>query len=123
MPFVLVVDDVDRLTDHAATDLATGLIANVPDESMVLLAGRSCRLDVVARLRAGSTVAELGVEELALDVDGVALVLAGLGLEVVRITPSSIICARPVALLQNSRSSAAGPSGWSCAAGVRPSGG
>ncbi|MCU0260429.1 MAG: LuxR C-terminal-related transcriptional regulator [Ilumatobacteraceae bacterium] len=81
VPFLLVIDDVHRLTDHAATDLITALIANVPEGSMMVLVGRSCRLDVIARLRVESTVVELGSGDLALDADGVALVLAGMGVD------------------------------------------
>jgi LuxR family maltose regulon positive regulatory protein len=78
-PFVLVLDDVHRLTDHGAQDLITALISNVPDGSTVLLVGRSCRLDVLSRLRVESTVAEFGADDLSLEPDGVALVLAGMG--------------------------------------------
>ena len=81
VPFVLVLDDVHLLTDHAASDLITALISNVPDGSKVLLVGRSCRLDVLSRLRVDSTVAEVGLDALALEPDGVALVLAGMGVD------------------------------------------
>lgn len=81
VPFVLVLDDVHHLTGHAATDLVTALISNVPDGSTMILVGRSCRLDVLTRLRVESTVAELGAADLALEPDGVALVLAGMGVE------------------------------------------
>ena len=81
VPFVLVLDDVHLLTDHAASDLITALVSNVPDGSKVLLVGRSCRLDVLSRLRVDSTVAEVGLDALALEPDGVALVLAGMGVD------------------------------------------
>jgi LuxR family transcriptional regulator, maltose regulon positive regulatory protein len=81
VPFVLVLDDVHRLTDHAVQDLITALISNVPDGSTVLLVGRSCRLDVLSRLRVQSTVAEFGADDLSLAPDGVALVLAGMGVD------------------------------------------
>jgi LuxR family maltose regulon positive regulatory protein len=81
VPFVLVLDDVHLLSDHAATDLITALISNVPDGSKVLLVGRSCQLDVLSRLRVHSTIAEVGLDALALEPDGVALVLAGMGVD------------------------------------------
>jgi LuxR family maltose regulon positive regulatory protein len=81
VPFVFVLDDVHRLTGHASTDLITALISNVPDGSTAILVGRSCRLNVVTSLRVESTVAELGAGDLALEADGVALVLAGMGVD------------------------------------------
>jgi LuxR family maltose regulon positive regulatory protein len=78
-PFVLVIDDVHRLTDLAATDLVSALIENIPDSSLLLLVGRTCHFDVVARLRSEAVLAELGESDLALDADGVGHVLASLG--------------------------------------------
>ena len=80
-PFVLVLDDVHLAHDESVVDLLEALVTNVPAGSVVALVGRTCRLEVLARLRAGDTVVEIGMEELALDVPEVALVLAGMGVE------------------------------------------
>jgi len=44
VPFMLVLDDVHRLSDLSATDLVGSLVSNVPPGSMVLLVGRACLL-------------------------------------------------------------------------------
>jgi LuxR family maltose regulon positive regulatory protein len=81
VPFVLVLDDAHRLTDHAALDLVTALISNVPEDSTVVLVGRSCQLSVLSRLRVESKVVEVGAEALSLTADDVALVLAEMGVD------------------------------------------
>jgi LuxR family maltose regulon positive regulatory protein len=81
VPFVLVLDDVHRLTDAPATDLVGALVANVPTGSTVLLVGRVCRLEELPRLRVNSTIAEIGADDLALDAADVAVVLSGMGVD------------------------------------------
>jgi LuxR family transcriptional regulator, maltose regulon positive regulatory protein len=81
VPFVLVLDDAHRLTDHAALDLVTALVSNVPADSTVVLAGRSCQLSVLSRLRVESKVVEVGADDLSLAPDEVAAVLADMGVD------------------------------------------
>jgi LuxR family maltose regulon positive regulatory protein len=80
-PFVLVLDDVHRVTNPSATDLIGALVSNVPSGSLVLLVGRVFRLKGLARLRVGSTVAEIGADDLTLEVADVAVVLDGMGVD------------------------------------------
>jgi LuxR family maltose regulon positive regulatory protein len=81
VPFMLVLDDVHRITDPSATDLLGVVVSNVPPGSTVLLVGRAVRLEELARLRVESTVVEIGADDLALEVADVAVVLAGMGVE------------------------------------------
>jgi LuxR family maltose regulon positive regulatory protein len=81
VPFVLVLDDVHRLSDVSATDLVGSLVSNVPAGSAVVLVGRACLLGDLHRVRVDSTVVEIGADDLALDAPGVALVLSGMGVD------------------------------------------
>ena len=80
-PFVLVIDDVHRVEDESVVDLLEAVLTGVPAGSAVVLVGRTCRLEKLARLRTSGTVVEIGIEALALDAPDVALVLAGMGVE------------------------------------------
>lgn len=81
VPFVLLLDDVQRLNNVAATDLVGSLVSNVPAGSAVLLVGRACRLRDLARLRADGQLVEVGADDLALEPRDVALVLSGMGVD------------------------------------------
>jgi LuxR family transcriptional regulator, maltose regulon positive regulatory protein len=81
VPFVLVLDDVHRVTDPSATDLLAAVVSNVPTGSTVLVVGRACQLEALARLRIDSTVTEIGADDLALEAADVAVVLADMGVE------------------------------------------
>lgn len=81
VPFVLVLDDVQRLQEVAATDLVGSLVSNVPTGSTVLLAGRACSVRDLGRLRAGGHLVELGTGDLVLEPRDVALVLSGMGVD------------------------------------------
>jgi LuxR family maltose regulon positive regulatory protein len=81
VPFVLVLDDVHRLTDVSATDLVGSLVSSVPAGSAVLLVGRACLVGDVSRLRVEPSVVEVGADDLALDAQDVALVLADMGVD------------------------------------------
>lgn len=78
-PFVLVLDDVQRLHDVAATDLVGALVSNVPTGSAVLLVGRGCPVRDLSRLRVDGRVVEVGVGDLALEPRDVAFVLRWMG--------------------------------------------
>lgn len=80
-PFVLVLDDLHRLQNVSAIDLLGTLASNVPSGSALLLVGRASRLGILSTLRVGSTLVEVGVDDLALDADGVAAVLASMGVD------------------------------------------
>ncbi|MCU0310670.1 MAG: LuxR C-terminal-related transcriptional regulator [Acidimicrobiales bacterium] len=82
VPFVLVVDDVHRLSDLTALDLLSAVVADVPAGSVVVLVGRACPLEHLGRLRVGRAVVEIGASELGLDPDEVGAVLAGMGVPV-----------------------------------------
>jgi LuxR family maltose regulon positive regulatory protein len=79
VPFVLVLDDVHRLHDQSALDVVGALASNVPPGAIVVLVGRACQLADLARLRADTSVVELGVEDLALDTADVAAALSAMG--------------------------------------------
>jgi len=81
-PFELVLDDVHRVNDESARDLLAAVVSNVPTGSTVLLVGRSCRLEVLSRLRVDPTFVEVGIGDLALEADDVAVVLADMGVDV-----------------------------------------
>ncbi len=81
-PFVIVLDDVHLLADPSAGDLIGALVSNVPTGSTVLLLGRTLRLDALPRLRVEAGVAEIGTKDLALGLDEVKHVLAGMGVDV-----------------------------------------
>jgi LuxR family maltose regulon positive regulatory protein len=81
VPFVLVLDDVHRLSDLSASDLLGSLVSNVPAGSAVLLVGRACSLGELSRLRVDPRVVEIGVDDLALDSSGAAFVLSGMGVD------------------------------------------
>ena len=80
-PFVLVLDEVHLLGDVSSTDLVGSLVSNVPAGSAVLLVGRACQVGALTRLRATSTVVEIGAADLALDPPGVAVVLRAMGVD------------------------------------------
>jgi LuxR family transcriptional regulator, maltose regulon positive regulatory protein len=67
-PPVLILDDVQSVTDRAALDLISVLLHHLPAGSRVALAGRSEPLLPLARLRASRMVLDIGVRQLALDV-------------------------------------------------------
>ncbi|MFM2077886.1 MAG: hypothetical protein RJA49_1776 [Actinomycetota bacterium] len=67
------------MTDTSTADLIDALVSNVPTGSTVLLVGRACQFDELARLRVRSTVVEIGADDLALDEADVAVVLSGMG--------------------------------------------
>jgi LuxR family maltose regulon positive regulatory protein len=82
-PFLLVLDDVQRVDAPPTSDLIEAIVCNVPPRSSVVLAGRSCRLNALSRLRVDPTLVEIGVDALALDADEVRAVLVGMGVSAV----------------------------------------
>jgi LuxR family maltose regulon positive regulatory protein len=66
-PFVLVLDDLDRLAEPLVEDAVRTLAGYVPQGSVLALAGRVVPNIGLARLRADGRLLEIGIEDLALD--------------------------------------------------------
>ena len=81
-PFVLVLDDVDRLTDPMCVDAVAKLAAHAPAGSQLALSGRSLGTMPLSRLRSEGRLVEIGIRDLALDADGAHQLLRGAGLDV-----------------------------------------
>lgn len=80
-PFVVVLDDVERLTDPDSSALLAFLLAEVPQGSQLVLTTRRQLALPLARLRAAGEVLDLGPDDLALDVTETRELLASDGLE------------------------------------------
>jgi LuxR family transcriptional regulator, maltose regulon positive regulatory protein len=80
VPFVLVLDDVHTIDDHACGELISALVCNVPSHSTVVLVGRSLPHVSLAARRVKGAVVDVTAAELALDVAEAAGVLAAIGL-------------------------------------------
>ena len=78
-PFLLILDDVHLVGVPPASDLLEALIANVPPGSAVVLVGRTCRLSALSRSARSRYSWRSGQRALALEVQDVAEVLAGMG--------------------------------------------
>ncbi|MGH2637566.1 MAG: LuxR family transcriptional regulator, partial [Actinomycetota bacterium] len=83
-PVVLVLDDVDRLTDPMSVDAVVRVAAHTPVGSQVALSGRSMTGLPLSRLRSDGRLVEVGARDLALDADGAHRLLLGAGLDVTR---------------------------------------
>jgi LuxR family maltose regulon positive regulatory protein len=78
-PFVLVVDDVHRLTDRRCFALLRALAREVPSGSEIVFVARSETPLALARVRAAGELLELGVDDLRFDVDDAADLLRAAG--------------------------------------------
>ena len=65
-PFVLILDEADVLRSAGAQDVLRTIIEHLPDQSLLVIVGRSQPAMQLARLRAGGVLDELAVHELAL---------------------------------------------------------
>jgi LuxR family transcriptional regulator, maltose regulon positive regulatory protein len=65
-PFVLVLDDLDRLAETSVMDAVSTIIGSVPEGSALALAARALPDVGLPRLRADGRLLEVGVEDLAL---------------------------------------------------------
>jgi LuxR family maltose regulon positive regulatory protein len=81
-PFILVLDDVDRLTDPLSIDAVVKLVAHAPAGSQLVLSGRSLEKMPLSRLRSDGRLVEIGIRDLELDADGAHQLLRGAGLDV-----------------------------------------
>jgi LuxR family transcriptional regulator, maltose regulon positive regulatory protein len=83
-PVLFVLDDVHELRDPDALDSVGLLAAQLPRGSQVALAARAEPNLPIARLRARGELLELSAEDIALDVDEAAHLLAAAGLDLPR---------------------------------------
>jgi LuxR family transcriptional regulator, maltose regulon positive regulatory protein len=83
-PVVLVLDDVDYLTEPLCVDAVVSLAAHIPAGSQLAVTGRSLRTLPLSRLRSEGRLLEVGVKDLALDGDGAHQLLRGAGANVSR---------------------------------------
>lgn len=80
-PFLVVLDDVDRLSHPGSWALLAFLVDKIPQGSQIVLATRRQPDLPLARLRAGGEVLDIGATELALDPAETRALLASKGLE------------------------------------------
>jgi LuxR family transcriptional regulator, maltose regulon positive regulatory protein len=80
-PFVAVLDGADLLREGESADVLLALADEVPEGSMLVLAGRVQPPLPIARLRAGGGLLELGTRELALSRRDTQLLLRNAGSE------------------------------------------
>jgi LuxR family transcriptional regulator, maltose regulon positive regulatory protein len=78
-PFVLVLDDVDRLSEPMVADAVMTLAGYVPTGSLLALSGRAVPNNGLARLRADGRLIEVGVDDLALGPPQAHRLLRGAG--------------------------------------------
>jgi LuxR family transcriptional regulator, maltose regulon positive regulatory protein len=78
-PFLLVLDDVDRLHARESLDVIVALAAHVPTGSQIAIATRSIAGLPIPRLRAADQVVLLERDDLRLDVEEATAVLHGTG--------------------------------------------
>jgi LuxR family maltose regulon positive regulatory protein len=81
-PVVLVLDDVDRLTDPLSLDAVVTMAAHTPAGSQLAVSGRSLGRLPLSRLRSEGRLLEIGVRDLALDAAGAHKLLRGAGVDV-----------------------------------------
>jgi LuxR family maltose regulon positive regulatory protein len=78
-PFVLVLDDIDGLSEPMVTDVVMTLAGYVPAGSLLALSGRALPNNGLARLRADGRLVEVGVDDLALGPPQAHRLLRGAG--------------------------------------------
>lgn len=80
-PFLVVLDDADRLSEPGSLSILALLVEESPHGSQLILTGRREANLPLARLRAAGGVLDLGTEDLALDVGETRELLAAAGLD------------------------------------------
>ncbi|MBS1878981.1 MAG: hypothetical protein JST31_05675 [Actinobacteria bacterium] len=80
-PFVLVLDELERIEAPAALQVVAALCLGMPEGSQLALAGRTEPLIGLDPLRAGRRLTELGSKELAMTKAECAALLAGVGID------------------------------------------
>jgi LuxR family transcriptional regulator, maltose regulon positive regulatory protein len=81
-PFVLVLDEADRVTSRESVEALAVLADHLPPESMLVLSGRGAPAIGVPRLRAGGRITELGADDLVMSRREAVLMLRELSLDV-----------------------------------------
>src|SRR4051794_1791499 len=89
-PVVLVLDDVQRLTDAVASETLTRLVAELPEGSQLVLVSRMVPDLPVARIRAQGELLEIGVEQLRFSDREAAALIARAGVDVRRCNPPAL---------------------------------
>jgi LuxR family maltose regulon positive regulatory protein len=77
-PFVLLLDDTERLTDHATLDLVDQLVDSIPAGSQLVLAGRA-HLGFVGSRRLDVDLREVAADDLVIDATGAVKVFDAAG--------------------------------------------
>ena len=83
-PFVLVLDDLDRLAEPLVMDAVTTIAGFVPKGSLFALAARAIPNIGLPRLRSEGRLVEVGVEDLALGPPEAYRLLRGAGVQATR---------------------------------------
>ena len=78
-PFVLVLDEMDRLTEPLVLDAVATIAGYVPQGSLLAIAGRALPNIGLARLRSDGRLVEVGVDDLALGPADALRLLRGAG--------------------------------------------
>lgn len=78
-PFVLVLDDLDVISETGSLDVLGSLLHHIPPWSTLVLIGRSEPALPLARVRAEDGLVQIGTADLALDVPAAESVLRSLG--------------------------------------------
>ena len=101
-PVVLVLDDLQFVTDPTSLDAVAALLDHVPERSQLMVASREEPPLPLARLRAQGRVVEVGADELRLDADEAAALLRNASVDlddadVVELTePDGGVACRPL---------------------------
>jgi LuxR family transcriptional regulator, maltose regulon positive regulatory protein len=80
-PFVLVLDDVDRLTESDSADALVALASHLKDGSQVVLAGRTAGRLPIPRILAGGRGTLIEASDLQLDDDEAAALIGAAGVD------------------------------------------
>jgi LuxR family maltose regulon positive regulatory protein len=100
-PFVLVLDDLDRLAEPLVMDTVATIGGNIPKGSLLALAARAVPNIGLPRLRADGRLIEVGVEDLALGPPQAHRLLRGAGVRATKAEAAELADATegwPVAL-------------------------
>jgi LuxR family transcriptional regulator, maltose regulon positive regulatory protein len=100
-PFVLVLDDLDRLTEPLVMDTVATIGGNIPKGSLLALSARAVPNIGLPRLRADGRLIEVGVEDLALGPPQAHRLLRGAGVRATKAEAAELADATegwPVAL-------------------------
>jgi LuxR family maltose regulon positive regulatory protein len=89
-PFVLVLDDLDRLAEPSVIDAVSTITGSIPEGSALALAARALPDVGLPRLRADGRLVEVGVEDLALGPPEAYRLLRGAGVRATKIEAAEL---------------------------------